>query len=118
MGDFNIPSRKGALFEAITSKGLSIPKALQNLEFGSDLAKGKRYDQILHFPNYPDNFTNLGGVLDFYQGDSEPLFPGLGKDKFTFQVSDHLPLWMQMNTDIDGAQLDQIIRARSKRKPR
>ena len=46
------------------------------------------------------------------------MFPGLGKDKFTFQLSDHLPLWMQMNTDIDGAQLDQIIRARSMRKPR
>ncbi len=57
-------------------------------------------------------------VLDFYQGDSEPLFPGLGKAKFTFQLSDHLPLWMQMNTDIDGVQLDQIIRTRSVRKPR
>ncbi len=118
MGDFNIPSRKGALFEAMTSKGLSIPKALQKLEFGSDLAKGKRYDQILHYPTYPDNFTNLGGVLDFYQGDSEPLFPGLTKAKFTYQLSDHLPLWMQMNTDIDDVQLDQIIRARSMRKPR
>lgn len=50
--------------------------------------------------------------------DSEPLFPGLGKDKFTFQMSDHLPLWMQMNTDIDGQELDQIIRARSLRRPR
>jgi hypothetical protein len=57
-------------------------------------------------------------VLDFYQGDSEPLFPGLTKAKFTYQLSDHLPLWMQMNTDIDGVQLDQIIRARSVRKPR
>jgi hypothetical protein len=118
MGDFNIPSREGALFEAMTSKGLSIPKALQKLEFGSDLAKGKRYDQILRYPSYPDNFTNLGGVLDFYQGDSEPFFPGLAKAKFTFQLSDHLPLWMQMNADIDGVQLDQIIRTRSMRKPR
>jgi len=118
IGDFYIPSRKGALFEAMTSKGLSIPKALQKLEFGSDLAKGKRYDQILHYPNYPDNFTNLGGVLDFYHGDSELLFPGLAKSKFTFQLSDHLPLRMQMNTDIDGVQLDQIIRVRSMRKPR
>ena len=118
MGDFNIPSQKSELFEAITSKGLSIPKALQKLTFGTDLAKGKRYDQILHYANYPENFTNLGGVLDFYQGDSEPLFLGLSKDKFTFQISDHLPLWMQMNTDIDGQQLDQIIRSRSMRKPR
>jgi hypothetical protein len=118
MGDFNIPSHKSPLFEAITSKGLSIPKALQKLEFGTDLAKGKRYDQILHYAHHPENFTNVGGVLDFYQGNSEPLFPGLGKDKFTYQLSDHLPLWMQMNTDIDGQQLDQIIQARTKRKPR
>ncbi len=49
-------------------------------------------------------------------GDSKPLFPGLSKDKFTFQISDHLPLWMQMNTDNDGQQLDQIIRSRPMRK--
>lgn len=116
MGDFNIPSNKGALFEAITSKGLAIPKALQKLQFGTDLAKGKRYDQILHYPIYPENFTNVGGILDFYQGDSESLFPGLSKDRFTFQLSDHLPLWMQLHTDIQSQQLDQIIRARSLRR--
>jgi hypothetical protein len=29
---------------------------------------------------------------------------------FTYQLSDHLPLWMQVNTDIEGHQLDEIIR--------
>ncbi|GFO61203.1 hypothetical protein GMST_35280 [Geomonas silvestris] len=109
MGDFNIASRDDDLFKAITSKGLQIPKALQSLEFGSDLARKKRYDQILHFPIYPENFTNNGGVLDFYCGDIEPLFPGMAKLKFTYQLSDHLPLWMQINTDIEGQILDQII---------
>jgi hypothetical protein len=35
----------------------------------------------------------------------------LTKEKFTFQLSDHLPLWMQIKTDIDGQKLDEIIQA-------
>jgi hypothetical protein len=35
-------------------------------------------------------------VLDFYANDHKPLFP--------------LPLWMQINTDIDGVKLEQIVR--------
>ena len=112
MGDFNIPSRTDALFKAITRHGLQIPKALLGLQFGSNLEKNKRYDQIVHHPIYPDNFTNAGGVLDFYIDEAhiKQLFPGgMTKEKFTFQLSDHLPLWMQINTDIDGQQLEQII---------
>lgn len=109
MGDFNIASREDDLFKAITSKGLQIPKALVKLDHGSSLGKDKRYDQILHCPIYPDNFTNAGGVVDFYKGDIDPLFPGMSKLDFTFQLSDHLPLWIQINTDISGKVLDQII---------
>ena len=110
MGDFNVPSRDDDLFKALTSKGLSLPTALRGLEAGTSLAKDKRYDQILHYANYPESFTNAGGVVDFYAGDSKPLFPGLSKDQFTHQMSDHLPLWIQVNTDIEGHRLDQIIR--------
>lgn len=109
MGDFNIPSRSSPLFKALASSGLQIPKALLKDEFGSNLERNKRYDQILHLPHYPENFTNLGGVLDFYQGNHTALFPNLNKDKFTYQMSDHLPLWIQVNTDIDVKQLHQII---------
>jgi endonuclease/exonuclease/phosphatase family metal-dependent hydrolase len=109
MGDFNIESRSDDLFKAITSKGLVIPSALAKIEYGSNLAKNKRYDQILHYPIYPENFTNKGGVLDFYTGGIKPLFKDLTKEEFTYQMSDHLPLWLQLNTDIDGQKLDQII---------
>jgi hypothetical protein len=38
------------------------------------------------------------------------LFPGgMSKLDFTFQMSDHLPLWIQINTDIDGHELQQIV---------
>lgn len=110
MGDFNISSRDDDLFKAITSRGLVIPKSLRKLSFGTNLAKGKRYDQILLYPIYAENFTDNGGVLDFYDDNIEPLFSGISKEDFTYQMSDHLPLWMQISTDIDGQLLDQIIR--------
>ncbi len=109
MGDFNIPGRNDPMFAAITSTGLQLPKALAKDEFGSNLARDKRYDQILHLPRYPETFTNAGGVVDFYASDHKPLFPALTKEEFTFQMSDHLPLWIQINTDIDGFVLDQLI---------
>ena len=109
MGDFNIPKLDSPLFKAITKHGLQIPKALTGLSFGSNLAKDKRYDQILHHPIYPENFTNAGGIVDFLDTGVAPLFSGLSKEEFTFQMSDHLPLWIQIRTDIDGFQLEQLI---------
>jgi len=111
MGDFNIPKKDDDLYNAITSTGLQAPDAIRGLKHGSNLAKDKRYDQILHFPTVTDNFTNKAGVLDFYCGDHSPLFPAkqMTKEEFTYQLSDHLPLWIQMNVDIEGLKLDQIL---------
>lgn len=111
MGDFNIPDRKGRHFKAITKHGLKIPSALADVDHGSNLEKNKRYDQILHYPNYPENFSGAGGVLDFFIDEShiDPLFAGMDKTDFTYQMSDHLPLWMQMRTDIDGHVLGQVV---------
>jgi endonuclease/exonuclease/phosphatase family metal-dependent hydrolase len=112
MGDFNIPSKGSSLFTAITKHGLEIPRALLGLQHGSNLEKDKRYDQILVHPQYPENFTNAGGVLDFFVDDSRivELFPeGMTKTAFTYQLSDHLPLWLQIKTDLDGQELEQII---------
>jgi hypothetical protein len=38
----------------------------------------------------------------------------MAKTAFTYQLSDHLPLWLQLNVDIDGQQLDQIIQTARK----
>ena len=114
MGDFNIPSLNDPAFEAITKHGLCIPNALLGLDHGSNLAKDKRYDQILHYPQYPANFSNAGGVLDYFLDDAhiKELFPGaMTRTEFTYQMSDHLPLWMQINTDIDGFKLDEIVQS-------
>jgi endonuclease/exonuclease/phosphatase family metal-dependent hydrolase len=107
MGDFNIED--DAMLATITKRGLNIPRALVGKDLGSNLARNKRYDQILHYSDMPESFTNAGGVLDFYCGDIRPLFPGsMTKQAFTYQMSDHLPLWMQINTDVDGFRLQQI----------
>lgn len=109
-GDFNIETPE--MHKALLSQRLKVPAALSKGEFGSNLAKNKRYDQILHLQEYPESFTGAGGVLDFYTGGIGELFPGMEKTAFTYQMSDHLPLWVQIDTDNDGYQLDQLIRAK------
>lgn len=109
MGDFNIPNLADPTFKAITGKGLRMPQAFFKLK-GSNLSKDSTYDQILHYPTDQKRFTDQGGVLDFYQGDHKPLFPDLDLFAFTFQMSDHLPMWIQIDTWIEGAQLDAALK--------
>ncbi|MFO1077129.1 MAG: endonuclease/exonuclease/phosphatase family protein [Planctomycetota bacterium] len=115
LGDFNIPSLKSKLYQAVSSTGLMMPSSLAGIP-GSNLAKDKRYDQILHLPHFKELFSHQGGVLDFYGTSHKALMPGtsLTKDKFTYQISDHLPLWVLINTDDDGLKLDQILNAKGK----
>jgi exonuclease III len=115
MGDFNIPKLDDDLYTAITSKGLTIPDVLRGAEHGSNLAGNKRYDQILHYRRHTRTFKDAGGVLDFYCDDWRALFPAerypnMSKMGFTYELSDHLPLWVQMDTWIDDEELDQVLR--------
>ena len=83
----------------------------------SNLARNKRYDQILHHPTVTGSvFSVHGGVLDFYAGGHKTLGPykGLTRTEFTFELSDHLPLWAQLNVDVEDEQLDQLISRRRK----
>src|SRR5215213_7132202 len=67
MGDFNTPTLNDDIFKALVSCGLKIPKPLVTLTEGDRVVKGSnlgetaRYDQILHMPTVPENFTNAGG---------------------------------------------------------
>lgn len=108
MGDFNIPKVGDKLYQAITSKGLKMPKALVGVK-GTNLSLKNRYDQILHYPKYSTCFSDKGGHLDFYAQNHKKLFPRLSQDEFTYQLSDHLPLWIQVNTNTDEERLNQIL---------
>jgi len=116
-GDFNIPDAKGPLFQAVTQKGLELPVPLRGPAMETNLARNKRYDQFLHYAAYTSTENAKGGVVDFYADDWRALFPAseypkMTKAEFTYQLSDHLPLWMQLSTDVEGEQLDQVLTSR------
>jgi endonuclease/exonuclease/phosphatase family metal-dependent hydrolase len=116
MGDFNIPKVGDALFNALTGNGkdLLMPPQLAGLP-GSNLKRTARYDQILHRPTRRDRFSGAGGVVDFALGGWQALYPDPAErpksaQAFTFQMSDHLPLWLQVRTDIVDDYLQKLAR--------
>ena len=109
MGDFNIPSETSPLSKAVSAKGPRIPEKLLKSTFGSNLEKNERYDQTLRLPLYKESFINAGAVLDFYTSNHKPLFKNLTRSEFTYRLCDHLPLWVQINTDTDDLKLEQLI---------
>jgi endonuclease/exonuclease/phosphatase family metal-dependent hydrolase len=119
MGDFNVPKLNDSLYKALTSRGLQIPDCLTQLRVGdrviggSNLGEDARFDQILHLPTMKSRFTNEGGSLDFFLSDAKikELFPTqkYTREKFSFQLSDHFPVWAQIKIDIDGQRLEEIV---------
>jgi len=129
LGDFNIFSPKDSTLKAITNAGFVIPKSLQSLP--SNALKNKFYDQIA-FKVRPDRFETSGkaGVFDYYDtvfkvSDEKEYASAMGeayektdngkprKDKAgyyktywgTFQMSDHLPMWVEIQIDHTDAYL-------------
>lgn len=125
MGDFNTPQINDKFFKALTKCGLKIPEVLVDLKVGKRKIKGTnlkgtmRYDQILHFPTARKRRITEGGTVDFFINEdrSKKLFRGekYSRDRFSFQMSDHFPVWVQMKTDIDGDRFDQIVQAGRKK---
>jgi len=95
LGDFNIPSLKSELFAILADTGFTMPACLAGVH-GSDLAMNKRYDQLLVLPSCTAKFTGRGGALDFYTGGHRALYPRMTKTRFTYELSDHLPLWAEL----------------------
>ena len=64
-------------------------------------------------PTLAERFTNHGGTLDFSGSPAfiKTLFPKANYSvlDFTFQLSDHFPVWVQIDTDIEGQRLSQIV---------
>lgn len=124
LGDFNIFSKNDDTMKAITDAGFVVPKEIQALP-GSNAPKNKFYDQIA-FMVRENRFETTGkaGVFDFfetvYRKEDESVYePDMGdayhtndkgmprKDKAgyyktyyrTFQMSDHLPMWVEIKID-------------------
>ena len=101
------------LFKTGRRYGLKLPEALSKLgrtEAGTNLSRRATYEQILHRAINPERFTDHAGVVDFYLGDYRPLYPEIDSlHEFTFEMSDHLPLWIRLDTWIEDEQLDSML---------
>jgi endonuclease/exonuclease/phosphatase family metal-dependent hydrolase len=126
LGDFNIFDTTDLTMKAITDAGFTIPKQLQG--HPSNAPKTKHYDQIAFIaPELKDHLQlSQAGVFDYYEHvyrtEDEQLYAedmgegyrrkGDGTERTeqgrttyyrsywrTYQMSDHLPMWIQLKTD-------------------
>jgi endonuclease/exonuclease/phosphatase family metal-dependent hydrolase len=130
LGDFNIYAPSDVTMQALTAADFVVPEQLQNLP--SNIAQNKFYDQIA-FRARPGKFmfTGKAGVFDYYKTvyriEDEALYqdtmgesyvkaadggpranPSLYYTNFwrTHQMSDHLPMWVEMQVDFTETYLE------------
>ncbi len=111
LGDFNIFKKTDATMKALEAAGLKVPAALaKNNIPGSNVEKDKFYDQIA-FKVDEERFKakEKAGVFDFFEhvfktSDEEIYKSFMPEDAQyktwrTFQMSDHLPMWIEIKID-------------------
>lgn len=99
LGDFNIEARGDLLDQTFLSEGLYIPEGLQSKEVSRSIFNDtKYYDQIAWF-NGANGQPKLS--LEFVRGGSYDFVATalknrrLTKQKLSFMMSDHYPLWAE-----------------------
>jgi exonuclease III len=133
LGDFNILNNEDITMKALLKGGFKIPEALLKRS-GSNIKKDKFYDQIVY--NESKNmikFSGKAGVFDFfeivynendknlYYEDFKNIMTQNGKSadisayekEFkewkTYQMSDHLPLWIEFDINFSEDYLKSLI---------
>ena len=103
LGDFNIDRKDGALWQAFTSTGLTVPEQIASpRRIGGKPLEGF-YDQIAWFtedkagehPLLSLNFTGRAEMFDWSKtvlADS-----GLTSNQKSWRISDHYPLWVEFS---------------------
>jgi len=116
LGDFNIPSKGSSTYRALTKHSLRAAKGTLGVK-GTNLSGKRPYDQIMHAPTHADRFSDKGGVIQFYDPNEaegwKTLFPRMSKHKFTHELSDHLPLWTCIDTNISDYVLRDIAEGKN-----
>lgn len=105
LGDFNIPTLGSSTFKALKKHGLTVPKALQNIK--TNLKQDAHYDQIAYYKQNTDCTIGKAGNLNFYDAFFSPTMAKKKYDAMTFEISDHLPLWVEFKINEKGP--DQLI---------
>ncbi|GLQ34405.1 hypothetical protein GCM10007939_06880 [Amylibacter marinus] len=137
LGDFNIYKPEDITMDAITDAGFIVDNSLQKLPPTNVGKKARHYDQIAFRPKDRTlKATGLAGVFNFfdvvYRDDDEQTYVsamgksysttakgGVRKNKSSYyrthwrthQMSDHLPMWVQIHTDFSEMFLHDVITA-------
>ncbi|NOT52448.1 MAG: endonuclease/exonuclease/phosphatase, partial [Chitinophagaceae bacterium] len=133
LGDFNIFSTSNETYKALTKNGFDIPPEMMGAK--SNANKDREYDQIA-FHDRENKFQTTGkaGVFDFYDtvytlADETIYIPDMGeaynktadgkprenKTLYyktywrTYQMSDHLPKWVELKIDFAEAFLNRKL---------
>ncbi len=132
LGDFNIYQREDATYQAIVNAQFEVPEALQTIP-GSNVAKNRHYDQIAFSTHAAATVECTdAGVFDYYEcvfrdEDEKTYVPLMGKAYRTtsageprsnpsayyrtwrtFQMSDHLPMWVELKVDFGERYLSAV----------
>ncbi|HEX8050010.1 MAG TPA: endonuclease/exonuclease/phosphatase family protein [Solirubrobacterales bacterium] len=102
LGDFNIDRKDGALWQAFTSTGLTVPDALSQPRLIGDKPLKGFYDQIAWFTTEEDGqerpllAMSFDGSADMFDWSKTALAnSGLTAQQKSFRISDHSPLWVE-----------------------
>jgi len=134
LGDFNIFDTTDTTMNALLKQGFYVPDAIQ--EVHSDLGKTKHYDQIAFSLKIDNNMIvfsedkQRAGAFDFTETVYTPKDLDIYREYFdkntiankrgeqiknyyltnwrTFQMSDHLPLWIELKIDFSNQYLKNI----------
>ena len=134
LGDFNIFSQSDTTMKALEKHGFYVPDAIR--EHPTDLGKTKYYDQIAFKLKIDTNMTvfsegkQRAGAFNFsetiYPPHDVEVYQRYFADKYiidktsqqiekyyltnwrTYQMSDHLPLWIELKIDFSNQYLERI----------
>ena len=130
LGDFNIVDREHDTMAALQSNDFVVPEPLQHVP-GSNVRQDRFYDQIALWTGESHRRTahtriqpHRAGVFDYfdvvYRTDEEETYrPSMHKpdsDELyasyalwrTYQMSDHLPMWVELHIDFASEYLDEV----------
>lgn len=106
VGDLNIESGEDPFFNALASRGFTMPKGMNSKT--TNFGRTRTYDKIA-WVNRPDfSYTGKFNVVPYYQAVFQDQTPKGGRG----EISDHLPLWAEFEINSLTQQLDQILNRR------
>ncbi|WP_276483672.1 hypothetical protein [Paraflavitalea pollutisoli] len=113
-GDFNVPNRHSDRYKAITGETYRMPESLLKDNLPGHIGQDRSCAQVIHYNRFNDvtfrkagTFNYFDVVFDNYKTYAKRARKHSAKvtsqktfDEFkTYQMSDHLPIWIEMNTD-------------------